>query len=136
MRTATRMSIGPVIHLASGYIQSLFAGAVSGSSSSHTASTGAVSNHPETNEGSPFAQVLSSLQQLEQSHSSQYKHVTKQIASGLQTASQSAMAAGNTALASQLTQLSTDFANASTTGQLPNIKDLANAIGGASRAST
>jgi hypothetical protein len=44
------MSIGPVIHLASDNIQSLFTGAVSGSTSSNTASTStaAVRNNQDT----------------------------------------------------------------------------------------
>ncbi len=129
------MSIGPVIHLAGGYIQSLFASAVSGSSSGNTASSTPVAagNNQDTNQLSPFAQVLSSLQQLEQSNLPQYQQVTQQIASHLQTASQSATAAGSTSLASQLTQLSSDFNNASTSGQLPDIQDLAQALGGGGR---
>jgi len=127
------MSIGPILNLAGGYIESLFTGAANGSSSTNTAATkAATGNTPGSNELSPFAQILSSLQQLEQSSLSQYQQVTQQVAGNLQTASQSAIAAGKTALSSQLTQLSTDFKNASTSGQLPNVQDLAQAIGGGS----
>jgi|SRR5580692_10085062 hypothetical protein len=121
------MSIGPVIHLATGYIQSLFTGAAGSSSASNTAST----KTPSTNADriSPFAQVLSSLQELEQSNPSQYRQVTRQVASNLKTASRSATAAGNAPLGSRLAQLSTDFNKASTSGQLPNVQDLAQAIG-------
>src|SRR5271166_479680 len=100
------MSIGPVINLASGYIQSLFTRSVNGSSSTSNASASAVGNTKEANQFSSFAQILSSLQQLEQSNPSHYLQVTQQIASNLQTASQSATSAGNTALSSELTQLS------------------------------
>jgi hypothetical protein len=56
--------------------------------------------------------------------------VTQQISSNLQTAAQSATSEGNTSLAGKLNQLSTDFSSASTSGQLPSIQDLAQAIGG------
>jgi hypothetical protein len=121
------MSFGPVINLAAGYVQSLFTGAGQGSSSTTTPSVG---NTQGTNQLSPFAQILSGLQQLEQSSLSAYQQVTQQVAGKLQTASQSATVAGNAALSSQLTQLSTDFQNASTSGQLPNVQDLAQALGG------
>ena len=132
----TGMSIGPLINLASGYIQSLFSSPAVGSSSTNTsanttsAGLGSTSGTQDTNQLSPFAQVLGSLQQLQQSNPSQYQQVTQQISNNLQTASQSATANGNTGLASELTQLSSDFKNASTSGQLPNVQDLAQAIGG------
>jgi hypothetical protein len=124
------MSIGPVFHLATGYIQSLFTGAAGSSSTTrNTGSTKTTSGN--ASQISPFAQVLSSLQELEQSNPSQYRQVTQQIASSLKSASESATAAGNPPLGSRLTQLSTDFNNASTSGQLPNVQDLAQAMGGA-----
>jgi cellulose 1,4-beta-cellobiosidase len=73
---------------------------------------------------------MSTLQQLQQSNPTQYTQVTSQIATNLQSAAQTATADGNTSAASQLTQLATDFTNASTSGQLPNIQDLAQAVGG------
>jgi hypothetical protein len=130
------MSIGHVVNIAGGYLQSLITGAMSGSSSINTSSTKtpstttSVGNTQATSEASPFAQVLSSLQELEQSSFAKYQQVTQQVAGNLQTASQSATASGNTALAGQLNQLSTDFQNASTSGQLPNVRDLAQALGG------
>jgi len=126
------MIISPLVNLASGYIQSLFASPTSGSSSSSPATAGSAGtsgNTQGTNQLSPFAQVLNSLQQLQQSSPIQYQTVTHQIAGNLQTAAQSATASGNTVLANQLTQLSTDFNSASTTSQLPNVQDLAQAIG-------
>jgi hypothetical protein len=48
----------------------------------------------------------------------------------LQNAAKTATTDGNTTAASQLNQLATDFTNASTSGQLPNIQDLAQAVSG------
>jgi hypothetical protein len=56
--------------------------------------------------------------------------VTQQIATSLTTAAATATKNGNTAEASQLTSLAKDFTNASQSGQLPNIQELASAIGG------
>src|SRR5579863_7665603 len=133
-RTAnkTGMSIGPLISLASGYIQSLFSSPASGSSSTNPTPTNLINAYggtQDTNQLSPFAQVLSSLQQLQQSNPSQYGQVTQQISNNLQTAAQSATASGNTGLAKELTQLSSDFSSASSGGQLPNVQDLAQALG-------
>jgi hypothetical protein len=79
---------------------------------------------------SPFAQLLNTLQQLQQSDPSKFAQVTQQIATNLQGAAQTATSSGNTAAATQLNQLATDFSNASTSGQLPNVADLAKAMGG------
>jgi hypothetical protein len=97
------MVIGPLVNLATGFIESL----IPGSSNSSQ----------QANQPSPFAQVLSTLQQ---SDPAQFQTVTQQIASYLQSGAQSATATGNTALASGLTRMSTDFTNVSTDGQLPN----------------
>lgn len=78
---------------------------------------------------SPFAQILSELQQLQQQNPSEYAQVTQQIATNLQSAAQTDQANGNSTGASQLTQLATDFLNASQSGQLPDIWDLAQAGG-------
>jgi hypothetical protein len=125
------MIIAPLVNLATGYIDSLFSNSASASSSSGTAAAGSTSASG-TNQLSPFAQVLSNLQQLEQSSSVQYTKVTQQIAGGLQTAAQAATANGYTGLAGKLNQLSTDFNSASATSQLPNVQDLAQLIGGGS----
>jgi hypothetical protein len=71
---------------------------------------------------------LSTLQQVQQSSPTEYQQLTQLIATNLQQAAQQS---GNSASASQLSNLATDFTNASSTGSLPNISDLANAIGGA-----
>jgi hypothetical protein len=53
---------------------------------------------------SPFAQILSSLQQLQQSNPSPYQQVTQQIATNLQKA-KTAQSEGDTTAANQLKQL-------------------------------
>lgn len=85
---------------------------------------------PDSSQLSPLGQVLSTLQQLQQSNPTEYKQVTQQIATNLTSAAQTAQTDGNTTAANQLTQLASDFTNASTSGQLPNIQDLAQAVGG------
>jgi len=102
------MVIAPLVNLASDFISSLIPG-----SSSSSSSTSASSNTTTANRTSPFADVLSSLQQ---SDPAEFQTVTQQIAGYLQTGAQSATANGYTALASQLTQLSTDFTNVSAKG--------------------
>jgi hypothetical protein len=73
-----------------------------------------------TSESQPssFGQLLSELQQLRQTNPSEYKQVTQKIATNLQSAGQN--------------ELAGDFTSASATCQLPNIQDLAHAIGGRS----
>jgi hypothetical protein len=97
------MVIGPLVNLASSFIESL----IPGSSKPST---------QDANQTSPFAQVLSSLQK---SNPAPLQTVTQQAASYLKTGAQSATATGNTALSSQLTQLATDFTNLSPSGQFP-----------------
>jgi hypothetical protein len=59
---------------------------------------------------------------MEQANPSQYHQVTRRIAGSLQTAAQSATSSGNPSLASELSQLSTDFGSASRSGQLPKFR--------------
>jgi hypothetical protein len=73
---------------------------------------------------------MNTLQQLQQSDPTKYQQVTQQIATNLQAAAQTAQSSGNTTAATQLNQLATDFTNASKSGQLPNIQDAAQAMGG------
>lgn len=130
------MSINPLSNLSNGYsyIQSLIGSALgnTNSANSSTSTTGAssLSGTQDNNSLSPFAQMLSSLQQLQQSNPTEYQQVTQQIATNLQSAAQTAQSDGNTSAATQLNQLATDFTNASTSGQLPNVQDLAQAVGG------
>jgi hypothetical protein len=112
--------IQPVLSKTLG-IGSPVAGAVAGNTSATAGDTGQLS---------PFGQIASTLQQLQQQNPSQYQSVTKQIAANLQTAAQTAQANGQTAQANQLTQLASDFTNASQNNQLPNFQDLTQAIAG------
>jgi hypothetical protein len=129
------MSTGAISSLSSNYLQQVLASALQ--SAGITANTSATSNavapsgyQSDTTRLSPFAQLASILQQLQQSNPTQYKQVTAQIATNLQAAAQTATSQGNSSAANQLTQLATDFTNASQSGQLPNLQDLAQAVGG------
>jgi hypothetical protein len=129
------MSLGPISSLTSGYLQSILGAAlqtVGLSRNSNTATTTQTSaiQQSDGSQLSPFAQVLSTLQQLQQSNPAQYQQVTQQIATNLQNAAQKAQSEGNTTAANQLSQLAKDFTTASQNGQLPNVKDLAQAAGG------
>jgi hypothetical protein len=106
------MAIGPLINLAGSVVHSLF--------QANPGSTPANST--------PFAQILNSLEQVQQTNPAQYKTVMQQLSSNLQAGAQLATASGNATLASQLSRLSADFTVASTTGQLPNAPDLAQAF--------
>jgi len=85
---------------------------------------------PDTGQLSPFARLMSTLQQLQQSDPNKYQQVTQQIAANLQAAAQTVQANGNSTAAAQLNQLAADFTSASSSGQLPSIQDLAKALGG------
>jgi hypothetical protein len=128
--------MGSIASLSGSYLQSILSSVLQSSgltdTSKTTNSSSAVSStlQSDNSELSPFAQITSELQQLQQSNPSEYQQVTGQIATNLQSAAQSATASGNTAAASQLNQLATDFQTASTSGQLPNFQDLAQAAGG------
>jgi hypothetical protein len=130
--------MGSINNLTSSYLQSVLNSALQSSglttnSTQNTAastSTSSVAPLTDSQQLSPFAQLMSTLQQLQQTDPTKYQQVTQQIATNLQSAAQTATASGNTTAATQLTQLSTDFTNASKSGQLPNVQDLAQAIGG------
>jgi hypothetical protein len=131
------MSIGSVNPL--NYLQSIVSRALQGvgstankinNSLSGTDALSAVAQAPDNGRLSPFVQMMNELQQLQQTDPTKYQQVTQQIATSLQSASQTAQAQGNTTAATQLGQLATDFTDASKSGQLPNIQDLAQAVGG------
>lgn len=129
------MSSSPINFLNNNYLQSILDGALQNNGVPANSSTSGVSaastQQPDSSHfSSPLAQLLSTLQQLQQSNPTQYQQVTQQIATNLQNAAQSASNEGNATAASQLNQLATDFGNASQSGQLPNIGDLAQAVGG------
>ncbi len=123
------MSIGSLTNIASDYAQSLASSILANSSSGKTTMNGAssVSQAADVNQLSPFAELLSTLQQLQQSNPTQYSQITQQIASNLTTAATTAQSNGNTTAATTLNQLATDFTNASQNNTLPNIQDLAQA---------
>jgi hypothetical protein len=121
-------------NLSNNYLQSILNNAVQ-NSGLNSNSANAVGSSPaalptDNQQLSPFAQLVGQLQQLQQSDPAKYQQVTQQIATNLQSAAQTAQAGGNTKAASQLNQLSTDFSNASTSGQLPSLQDLAQATTG------
>jgi len=117
-------------NLSNTYLQSILGPLQNAGLSSSTTSASAVAGSQDQSGLSPFAQVLTTLQQLQQSNPTEYQQVTQQIATNFQTAAQTAQSQGNSTAANQLNQLATDFNNASSSGQLPNVQDLAKAIGG------
>lgn len=116
--------------LSSSFLQSILSALQSSGVTTNSTGTSQVAQQGDSTQLSPLAQLMNTLQQLQQTDPTKYQQVTQQIATNLQTAAQTATSEGNTAAANQLTQLATDFTNASQTGQLPNIQDLAQALGG------
>jgi hypothetical protein len=119
--------------LSSSYLQSILNNALQGAASTTKTAANSVSGIASSSDNgqlSPFAQMMSTLQQLQQSDPAKYQQVTQQIATNLQSAAQTAGADGNATAANQLNQLAADFTSASKSGQLPNVQDLAKAIGG------
>ena len=129
--------MGSINNLTSSYLQSVLNNilqstgltATQSQNTASSASTSSVASESDSQQLSPFAQLMSTLQQLQETDPAKYKQVTQQIATNLQTAAQTATASGDTTAAAQLTQLATDFTSASKSGQLPNVQDLAQAIG-------
>lgn len=132
------MSTGSINLLSNSYLQSILGsvlqntGLTTNNTNNSLSGIGSLSavQQPDSGQLSPFAQLMSTLQQLQQSNPSEYQTVTKQIAANLTAAAQTATSEGNTTAAAQLTQLANDFNTASTSGQLPNVQDLAQAVGG------
>jgi hypothetical protein len=125
------MSTNSVNTLSSSYLQSILSSSLQTAGSTGTTNSAPVAAPPsDETRVSPLANLLGELQQLQQTNPAEYQQVTQQISTNLQTAAQTAQTDGNTTAANQLSQLSTDFANASTSGQLPNLQDLAQAAGG------
>ena len=131
------MSISSLGSLSNSYLQSVVGaafqatGLTASKSANNLSGIGALSGtQSDTSKLSPFAQLVSTLQQLQQSDPAKFKQVTQQIATNLQSAAQTAQKDGNTTAATQLNALAKDFTDASSSGQLPNLKDLARAIGG------
>lgn len=132
------MSTNSINSLSSGYLQSILssalqtAGLTSNKANSTLSGIEASSVTPPSDDSrlSPFAQLVSMLQQLQQSDPTKYQQVTAQIATNLQSSAQTAQSEGNATAANQLNQLANDFSSASKSGQLPNMLDLAQATSG------
>jgi len=125
------MSIGPLNNVSSDYLQSILSTQLqSAGLSTNKTKASSLTQQPDNGQLSPFAQLMNTLQQLQQSDPTKYQQVTQQIATNLQAAAKTAQSDGNTTAANQLTQLANDFTTASQSGQLPSIQDLAQAAGG------
>jgi len=125
------MNVSSLSSIYSNFIQPILSKTLGVGSAGSAASASAATAAPQdSNQLSPFAQIATTLQDLQQQNPTQYQNVTKQIAANLQTAAQTAQTGGNTTLANQLTQLSSDFTNASQSNQLPDFQDLAQALSG------
>jgi hypothetical protein len=123
------MNTSSIANFSHSYLQSVLGTALQGTSLSNSSSStsgSTVETQGDNGQLSPFAQLLSTLQQLHESNPTEYQQVTQQIATDLQNAAQTVTADGNSTAASQLTQLATDFNNAAQSGQLPNISRLGN----------
>lgn len=128
------MNINSLSNTFQNNVQSLLSASLRGTglttSSGGTSASGITGQQPDSTQLSPLAQLLSTLQHIQQSNPAKYRQVTQQIATNLQSAAQTAKQNGNTIQANQLSQLASDFTDASTRGQMPNVKDLAAAIAG------
>jgi hypothetical protein len=132
-KNADNEIMNPINNVPSSYSPSVLSTALQGAGLTTNRTKNGVSGigAPSDNgQLSPFAQLMRALEKVQQSDPTKYAQVTQQIASNLQSAAQTAQAEGNSTAANQLNQLATDFTNASKSGQLPNMQDLAQAIGG------
>jgi len=128
------MSTSAINNVSGSYLEQALVGAlqsITGSTTNPASTTGATSSQSDRSQLSPFAQLVSALQQLQQADPSEYKQFTAQVATNLQSEAQT-IQAQSPGTATQLTQLAADFTGASQTGQLPNLQDLAAAVGGGS----
>jgi len=117
------MNVSSISDLARQHMLSILGYSSTGQTSTGNLSIGSSAGSTSTTV-SPFAQMLTELQQMEQANPSQYAQVSQQISTNLAAASSSALTRGNTKLATSLSTLSKDFASASQSGQLPSITDL------------
>jgi hypothetical protein len=126
------MSISPLNPLSTSYLETILGTAmnIAGLSPGKPGSVSSSTQQFDNGNLSPLSELLSTLQQLQQSNPSQYQQVMQRIAMNLQTGAQTATSQGNTDAANELTQLSKDFSQASQNNQLPNVQDLAQALGG------
>lgn len=123
-------SMGSISGISSSLLQSSLFQSTGATGNVSVGGTSQTSSLSDSNQLSPLARLLGDLQALQQTDPAKYKDVTSQIAAKLKSAADADTASGNTSGASQLNQLASDFNTASSTGQLPNIQDLAKAAGG------
>ena len=123
------MSFAPINNV-SNLLQSVLSTTLQSAGLTTKTSSSSLQLPSDSSQLSPFVQLMNTLQQLQQADPTKYQQVTQQIATNLQAAAQTAQSSGNTTAATQLNQLATDFTNASKSGQLPNIQDAAQAMGG------
>jgi hypothetical protein len=108
------------------YLQSALDTALHAANSSLKQSTPVESDGNEVSKAelSPLAQVTSTLGQLQQSNPDKFREVARQLAANLDTDAQTAQSEGETAVASQLSQLASAFITAAQNGELPDLQDL------------
>ncbi|HEX3877121.1 MAG TPA: hypothetical protein VHW24_09055 [Bryobacteraceae bacterium] len=125
------MSIGPIASLAGNYLQSIFSPASKSGGATMAPNSGSTppSQPAAAGKTSPFAQIMSSLQQMQQASPAEYAQVAQKISANLQHAAKTAQGNGNTAIANELNSLASDFNNAAQSGKLPSVKDLAKSAG-------
>jgi hypothetical protein len=99
-------------------------------SQSSVAAVAQVNPQSDSQQLSPVGKFLNLLQDLQQSDPAKYAQLTGKIATSLQSAAQTAQAAGDTGAANQLGALASDFSKAAASGQLPDLQNVAQAIGG------
>ena len=91
-KNADKGAMGSIASLSSGYLQSILSNVLQTTgltgTTKNTQNSGALSSaqQMDNTQLSPFAQVTSELQQLQQSNPTEYRQVTQQIATNLQTA--------------------------------------------------
>jgi hypothetical protein len=128
--SAGGMNLGSISGLSNNsYVQSVFRSAVQDSDLTTANTTSSASQSQDKSQLSPFAQMISNLQQLQQSDPAKYQQVTQQIATNLQSAAATAQANGDSTGAARLDQLAGDFSSASKSGDLPNMGDMAQSLG-------
>jgi preprotein translocase subunit SecD len=112
-------------------VSGILGGSNNSSSASGAANASSTTQIADSQQFSPAAEMLSLLQQLQQSNPTEFQQVTSQITNNLQSAAKTAQSAGNSTLATQLNQLASDFQNVSQTGWQPIAQDLQQAgVGG------
>jgi hypothetical protein len=89
-----------------------------------SAASGTQTQGNDTTSVSPLGQFASWLHGLSQQNPAEYQKVTNGISNGLQKAATVAQHNGNTTLASELNDLSSQFETASVNGQFPAASQL------------